>query len=326
MEAFLFALGVITPLILIVAVGYFLKRKGLFRAETAKTVNKVVFRILIPATVFLNIYNIEDVGGIDLTYVFYTAVITLGVFLVSLPLSGVITKDPSRRGVISQAMYRSNYALVGISLVTAICGENGVAEAALLSVVSVSMFNMFAVISLSVFREGDRRIRPLKLIVNILKNPLIISVLASLVILFVRSLFVKAGISFRLSDITPIMTAIKYLSASSTPVALICLGAQFEFSAIKGMRREIIWGVVIRTVIVPAIGLGLAYLFFDFTGGMFAALIAAFATPLSVSSAPMAQEMGNDGALAGQLVMWTTLVSALTLFGFIYALRLLGVF
>ena len=326
MEDFLFALGVITPLMLIVAVGYLLKRKGLFRADTAKEVKKVVFMILIPTTVFLNIYNIEDVGGIDLTYVFFVAVVTLCVFFISIPLSGVITKDPKRRGVISQAMYRSNYALVGISLVTAICGENGGAEAALLSVVSVSMFNIFAVISLTVFKDGDRRIDPLKLIVNILKNPLIISVLSALVILIVRALFVKAEISFRLSDIKPIMTTVKYLSASSTPVALICLGAQFEFSAIKGMRRELFWGVFIRTVAVPAVGLGLAYLFFDFTSGVFAALIASFATPLSVSSAPMAQEMGSDGILAGQLVMWTTLVSALTLFGFIYALRLLGAF
>ena len=121
-------------------------------------------------------------------------------------------------------------------------------------------------------------------------------------------------------------TAIKYLSGAATPIALLCLGAQFEFSAIKGMKRELVWGVIIRTMIVPAIGLGVAYLFFDFTGAMFAALIAAFATPVSVSSAPMAQEMGGDSVLAGQLVLWTTLVSAITLFLFIYGLKLLSVF
>ena len=142
----------------------------------------------------------------------------------------------------------------------------------------------------------------------------------------IRAVLVYYGVNFRLSQITPLFTAIGYLSKAATPIALLCLGAQFEFSAIKGMRREIICGVVIRTVIVPAIGLGLAYLLFDFTGAMFAALIATFATPVSVSSAPMAQEMGGDSILAGQLVLWTTVVSSVTLFLFIYALRVLNVF
>ena len=50
------------------------------------------------------------------------------------------------------------------------------------------------------------------------------------------------------------------------------------------------------------------------------------ASPVAVSSVPMAQESGADAALAGQLVVWTTMLSAFTLFGFIFVLRLLGIF
>ena len=178
MRSFLFALNSIAPLIIIVAVGYFLKKKGIFKAETAKSVNKIVFRVLIPATVFLNIYTIEDIGKIDMTYIGYVAVFTLIVFLLSLWLSGVITKSPDRRGVMSQVMYRSNYALVGLPLVESICGSNGLAEAALLSVVSVSAFNVFAVISLSVFGE-NKKISIKKIFVDILKNPLIQAIILS---------------------------------------------------------------------------------------------------------------------------------------------------
>ena len=46
----------------------------------------------------------------------------------------------------------------------------------------------------------------------------------------------------------------------------------------------------------------------------FPALIALFSTPVAVSSAPMAVEMGQDGELAGQLVVWTSLFSILSLF------------
>jgi predicted permease len=326
MDAFLFAFGAVTPLILIVALGYLLKRLGLFEAELGKRVNKVVFKILIPMTVFLNIYKIEDVGDVDPTYIVYAAIVTSIVFLVSLPLSSLITNVPNRRGVISQMMYRSNYALIGLPLAELICGPDGLSAAALLSVVSVSLFNAFAVVSFSIFEEEDKRINFKKIFVDILKNPLIIAILAGLVCLLTRKLFGACDISFRLSQITPLFKAITYIANSATPVALLCLGAQFEFSAIRSMKKEIICGVLLRTVIVPTLALGIAYLFFDFTAGMFAAMIAAFATPVSVSSAPMAQEMGGDGELAGQLVLWSTAASSVTLFAFIYALRLLGAF
>ena len=326
MQSFLFAFNAVCPLVLVIAIGYALKRGGIFTENAAKIVNRVVFRILIPSTVFLNIYNIEDIGQIDLTYVAYAAIVTLCVFCISLPLSGVITKNGARRGVMSQVMYRSNYALIGLPLVESLCGSDGLAEAALLSVVSVSMFNAFAVISLSVFSGEGGKISIRRILLDIVKNPLIQAIVLALVALLARFIFVKAGVDFRLSHITPVMTVLKYLSASATPVALLCLGAQFEFSAIGGMKKEIISGVLIRTVVVPAIGIGIAYAFFDFSCGVFAALIAAFATPVSVSSAPMAQEMGCDSTLAGQLVLWTTAFSSVTLFGFIYALKLLGVF
>ena len=54
------------------------------------------------------------------------------------------------------------------------------------------------------------------------------------------------------------------------------------------------------------------------------ALLALFGSPMAVSSAVMAQEMDNDGVLAGQLVVWTSFFSIITLFVFILALRTLG--
>ena len=144
----------------------------------------------------------------------------------------------------------------------------------------------------------------------------------------IRVLFVKEGIDFRISDIKPIYTVLGYLSNLATPLALISLGAQFEFSAIGSLRREIIAGTLMRTVVSPLLGMGVAYFFFrnHFSAAHFASLVAVFATPVSVSSAPMAQEMGNDAALAGQLVVWTTLVSAFSIFFASFFLSLGGVF
>ena len=100
-----------------------------------------------------------------------------------------------------------------------------------------------------------------------------------------------------------------YLAKASTPVALLVLGGQFEKSSIKGLKKQITLGVMGRLVFAPLIGLGGAILLqkmgiLQFDNGTYAALIALFATPAAVASAIMAEEMGNDGQLAGQLVVW----------------------
>jgi predicted permease len=140
--------------------------------------------------------------------------------------------------------------------------------------------------------------------------------------------FIKYNISFRLSDIEPVFKVLNYLSSVATPLALLVLGIQFEFSAISGMKKEIIIGVLIRTVFVPLFGLGIAYLLFSdiFNGAHFATFVAVFATPVAVSSVPMVQEMDGDVALAGQLVIWTTLVSAFTVFIASFILKSVGIF
>jgi predicted permease len=136
------------------------------------------------------------------------------------------------------------------------------------------------------------------------------------------------GIDFMITDIEPIGKTLSYLSSLATPLALLVLGAQFEFSAIGSMKKEIITGTLMRCLIVPLLGLGGAYLLFRdvFSGAHFAAFVAMYTTPVAVSSVPMAQEMGGDSALAGQLVVFTTLFSSLTIFFASYLLKMAGVF
>ena len=101
-----------------------------------------------------------------------------------------------------------------------------------------------------------------------------------------------------------------------------------EFSAVAEHKKEIVWGTMMRTFFAPLLGLGVAYLFFrdTFGGAHFASFVAVFATPIAVSSVPMAQEMKGDTTLAGQLVVWTTIMSALSVFVSSFLLRMAGVF
>ena len=114
-----------------------------------------------------------------------------------------------------------------------------------------------------------------------------------------------------------------------TPFALIILGGRFEFSAVSRLFREIAFGTFMRNAAVPFIGLSGAYLMRDMlriSGEHFAAFVGVFATPAAVASAVMAKEMGADEELAGQLVVWTSLIGMVTVFVSTAVLRALGIF
>ena len=323
MSSFLFALNAVMPIIITVAVGYFLKRIGLIGKELAKGANKLVFKVFLPCLLFLNVYKIESLSAVGYGFIIYAVVAVLLIFAIALPLVILLTKNNPRRGALLQCSFRSNYALIGIPLAISIYGDMGGAVASLLSAVSIPLYNVLAVISLSIFSDNGKP-NFKKIGLGILKNPLIIGVALGCLSLLVRHLFVNFGIEWRLSEFAPIYKSLTYLANAATPVALVMLGAQFEFSAIPGMKKEIIFGVAARILVVPLLTISIACLIPSFNGAHIAALFALFATPVAVSSVPMAQESGADASLAGQLVVWTTFLSAFTLFGFIFVLRLLG--
>ena len=124
-------------------------------------------------------------------------------------------------------------------------------------------------------------------------------------------------------------TALNNVSKISSPLALVVLGGQFDFAAVKGLKKPILIGTMARVGAVPAIALSVAIVLSTYTNllhfspEVYPALIALFGSPVAVSSAIMAQEMDNDGTLAGQLVVWTSIASIFTIFFFVVACAIL---
>lgn len=325
MQDLLFAVNATASIVILVAIGYLLKKLGMLGEGVAKALNKLVFRLFLPAMLFLNVYKIESLADVEFTFVWYAVGATVLLFAVAIVAVIFFTKDNSKRGPLLQATFRANYALVGIPLASSLFGEEGAIAATVLSAFLIPVFNALAVIALSVF-SSDRRPSFKGILIGIVKNPLIQSIVLGFVFLGIRALFVTWGVTFRLTDIEPVYKTLNSLSSVATPLALLVLGAQFELSAIPHLKKHIIFGVAARNLIAPLAGLSVAYLIGGFNGAHFATFVAVFCTPVAVSSVPMAQEMDADVSLAGQLVVWSTLFSVLSIFLASYILKALGVF
>lgn len=328
MESLVFAINAVVPIVIMTALGYFLKRFGIIGKDFSKEGNRLIFKIFLPVMLFTNVYKIENLKSVNLNHVFYSAAAILIIFIGAVVLSGFVTKEGAKKGAFIQGVFRSNYALIGIPLAGSLFGEEGIAAAAVLSAFVIPLFNVLAVAALISFGKGKEKVNFSEILAGILKNPLIQGVAVGFGALLVREVFVAADISFRLFDIGFVSKTAEYISAMTTPFSLIVLGADFEFSAVASLKKEIGFAVAARCAAVPLLGIGAAFLLFQnsFSGAQFAAIAALFSAPVAVSSVPMAQEMGGDITLAGQIVVWTTVFSAGTIFVSSFLLKAAGIF
>lgn len=372
LETLLTTVNAVVPIILLILLGYLLKRFKFLNKDFIKLGNKFVFMVCLPCMLFINIYDsMKSFADIRWDVVLYSVIIILVIFGLGLLTAVLTTKRNRRRGVILQCTFRSNFAIIGLTLVERLGGNTAIAG--IISAFSIPVFNILAVVALSIFvGKEDKEIGTLpvgntgeqltfddfslvkdnpaplpvapakrnnvkSILLNIVKNPLIIGVFVGLVFVAVREIEVAAcgvaadQIPFRFdTQLKFLYTAVKDLKAIASPLALIVLGGQFEFSAVKGMTKEIVVATVWRIVVAPLLGIGLAIIFSEFTplftfgADIYPTLIALFGTPVAVSSAIMAGEMNNDEQLATQLVVWTSIGSIVSIFAIVFVLMSCG--
>lgn len=312
MENLMISANAVLPMCLVMALGYGTRRLGWLRREEISTINKIAFRIFLPCLLYYNIYCSDLSGSFDPLLMAYAVGGVLLTFGLALGYTLLTEKLPERRGVLIQGMFRSNYVIMGIPVATALLGADQLGTVSILIAVIVPLFNMLAVVVLEVFR--GQKPKPLHILGQIAKNPLVIgSVLGILTLV--------AGI--RLPHI--LEQTIQSVSAIASPLQLFLLGAFFQFSGLKTYRRELVTVSTAKLIVSPGLFLGLGALL-GFRGVAFVSLIGIFASPTAVNSFTMAQQMGGDAELAGDIVVTTSAASILTMFLWIFLFKSLGMF
>lgn len=312
MENLMISANAVLPMCLVMALGYGTRRLGWLRREEISTINKIAFRIFLPCLLYYNIYCSDLSGSFDPLLMAYAVGGVLLTFGLALGYTLLTEKLPERRGVLIQGMFRSNYVIMGIPVATALLGADQLGTVSILIAVIVPLFNMLAVVVLEVFR--GQKPKPLHILGQIAKNQLVIgSVLGILTLV--------AGI--RLPHI--LEQTIQSVSAIASPLQLFLLGAFFQFSGLKTYRRELVTVSIAKLIVSPGLFLGLGALL-GFRGVAFVSLIGIFASPTAVNSFTMAQQMGGDAELAGDIVVTTSAASILTMFLWIFLFKSLGMF
>ena len=356
-----YSFNAVMPIILLILLGVFARRKGFLEPPMLRKVNKFNFRFNFFAMMFMNLYEVESIRHMPVRMGVFMIASHCLLVLLGIILSGFLTGERFRRGVLVQALFRSNYAIIGIPVTVALVGDLGGQIASFLQLPVVLFYNMVSVLLLSYYSDYEAQYRlygegPLaesnqsreeqkkamaqksgvdfgKILKGLVTNPLIQGLLTGMVVLLIREV-IPRGVDGELvfsmrNDLPWLYSSLQSLARMATPLALIVLGGQLEMKEIKGYRKELIAGVLMRLVGAPAVGFSLLYVAVRL--GLLvvgrpeiAVVVAIFGSPLAVSSIVMANEMGGDGHLDGQIVVWSSIFGMLSLFVLISILRSRG--
>ena len=306
--------NVIAPVFFLMVLGYLLVNyTSLADRKLTRQANAIVFKIFLPCMLFYNVYQ-SDIGAeihSRIKLCIWAAGGLLILFVLLCLIVPKVVKQENQQGVVIQGIFRSNYVIFGVAVVQNMYGPQNTTTAAILSAILVPMYNFLAVVALSIFgekKETDWK----KIILNIVKNPLIISSVLGII-------FSLIGIKLP----TAVDTTVQDLAKLSTPIAFMILGGDLDFSKVKGNLKVASVVLTIKLVILPLIMIPMVVMMGYRDADLLSGLLA-YQTPVAVSSYIMAQQAGADGQLAGQLVVFSSVLSIFTLFVTIFILRTMG--
>ena len=314
----IFSLNATMPIFMMMVVGWVLKKIGFIDDKSNSVINKLVFRVFLPALLFMDLAEQNFVDIWDTGFVMFCLVTTV-ISIVIAGLLALLLKDKADRGEFIQASYRSAAATLGIAFMTNI--YDNVAMVALMIIGAVPIYNTVAVILLSLTADNasiDGHKGKLnetlvkKTLYNLVTNPIILSIIAGLLWSVLKlpqpKIFVKS------------MT---YLGNVASPLALICLGAAFELKDLKDKMWPIIWANFNKLFLFCLMFLPAA-VYFGYRDEKLVAALIMLGSATTSSSFIMAKNMGHKGIISSSAVMTTTLYSAFSLTFWLFILRSMG--
>ena len=329
LENLVFSLNATMPAFLMIVAGYILKKIRLFDEHSTAALNKAVFRLFLPALLIRDTAGQDFVSLWDGSYVLFCVISSAVSVLIAVLLS-LTVKDRSERGEFIQAAYRSAAATLGIVYMTGV--YDNVSMVALMILASVPVYNIVAVVVLAVTApklpagkensplEGDPGNAPQgryagmfsRTVKEIVTNPIIIAIIVGLIL------------SFSKLELPVILgKSLDYLANVASPLALIALGAAFEFSELKTKVAPIATIAFCKLFLFCMLFLPLA-IYMGFRDDKLVAALIMLGGATTSSSYIMAKNMGHRGAISAGAVTLTTLLASFTLTLWLFILKSLG--
>lgn len=310
----MFGFLLVMPLVIIIAMGNILKRRGFYSAADIAALSKTLYWVILPLLLFRT------------TYISGTEVLTQPNLLISVNVCYIATialswggaaffahKGDIRRIAVSVfSDFRSNNIYLGFPVIQLAMGEAGLHLASIYIAVSTIFFQVLSIGAGELALNGRLTAKSFAAMGRRLgKNPLVISCVAG-----VLAALAHVPIHFVLDE------TMKLVSGAATAVALLALGGTLDISRM-GRVFEIIrrtwFDIIIKIIVNPLLMWG-ALILFPVDAELLKVTVMLSSMPCAVNCFIIAKSMGMDGEYAADLVASTTLLGILSIPAWAYAL------
>jgi len=292
-----FAATITTPIFCILGLGILFKRIGWITDEFARLGSNLVFKVTLPCLLFVKLVETDFRHDLPITLVIYAVIATVAAFLILDRFFSPRLQTVADRGVFVQGAFRSNLGIIGLAFCLSAFGEGVVATASIYLAVITTLFNILAVLTLTRHQERDgNRNEVLTALLEIVKNPLILSIAAGVVIsllgIQVPRILLETG---------------GYFARMTLPLALLCAGASIRLHEFQ-TSPSLYWAVSGKLLFVPLF-ITLGGIFIGLRGEELGVLYLMCASPTAAASYPMTQALGGNHHLAAAIIAATSLGS-----------------
>lgn len=286
------------PVVVLIFLGFVLKKRGLTTSAFLQTSDKLVYYIFFPVMLFWKIGGASYESGIDWSLCF-AGLFTLAImFVLSLVMIAVFRITDFQAGSFAQSCYRFN-TYIGVAVILNSLGEEGIKHFGLLIGIAIPIINVVAVTTLIWFSQESRSIGARGKIVMkaLLSNPLIIGCISG--IIYSRSF---SGYPQFIDN------SLSLLSMVTLPLALLSIGGSLSFGGIRKHLPVSLLAASAKLVIFPLVGY-YSLNIFNVTGTPFLVGMIFFALPTSTAIYVLSSQMQSDTELASSAILLSTLLS-----------------
>ena len=295
MDAFLSVILEVAVILILILVGYFTVKKGMFTKESLGSITSFLLYIVTPCLIVSSFLSAES-GKLDGWTLLLAAVLPALSIVISIALSYLFfRREPSgRRRVLRFSMIFCNVGFMGVPLVEGIVGSEGVLYGSFF----IAVFNIFCWTYGYVMMGGGKvRLKALLL------NPGVIGIVIGLPLYLldvpVPALFVEP---------------VELISALNTPLAMIVVGGYIAQVKLRAFVSDlaVYKMAVLRLVVAPLLYLALVWLLRPDETLLMSTVIQA-ATPVAANCVLFAVQYDSDAELASKSVAVSTALSVVTI-------------
>ena len=295
---FISSLEASVGVVLIMALGYFLSRSGMFQERERMMMSKLVINVTLPATIlssFQNYFSREELTELLPVFLVTVATMVLSLFLTWL-IALIIRVPNRRRGQFMQGAVTSNSSFIGFPMVESVFGAAGNPPMVLLYFGQTLFTNTVGVMltrrDAGVINGGGEKQQIGKILKGMVTPPTITIILSVVLAL--------------LGIVLPrfLMIAVDSVGKVTSPMALLFVGSVIYNMGFKNMKPE---RGVIAVVIIVALSLLV---------GMDPFYIEVMALQFGLSSAvqpvTMSKAYGADTDYSTKLLLYSVVGSVVT--------------